>query len=514
MILLWLIAIPLIGGILAWTAERWSTTAPRWIALAATAVPLVLALTLWDGDPGDFWLAEFETSWIPAAGIDFYLAADGLGLLMVLLTFFLGVLSVGISWNTVPSRPGFFYFNLLLILAGTTGVFTALDLFLFFFCWELMVLPMYFIIGIWGHENRNYAAIKFFIFTQASGLLLLIAILGLHYAHAAETGVQTFRYGELLGTELAPGLGMGLMLGFFVAFAVKLPAFPFHTWLADAHTEAPTAGSLILAGLLLKTGGYGLVRFVVPLFPEESAAFAPVAMALGAIGILYGAKLAFAQTDLKRLIAYTSVSHMGFVLVGVFAWNAWAVQGVVVQMIAHGLSTGALFILAGGIQDRLHTRDLNAMGGFWPQAPCMAALALFFAMASLGLPGLGNFVGEFLILLGSFQVNVVATVLAALGLVGATVYSLWIIQRVFHGEPRESKGLTDLSLREITILGVLAAGLLGLGLYPKPVLHMSEPTVRALHETAPPPGAALATGQPENPVAHAVPPNERVPTDP
>ncbi len=490
MILLLLIAIPLIGGLVAWAAGRWSATAPRWIALAATAAPLLLALSLWGTEPDGRWMMSWEAAWIPAAGIDFYLAIDGLSLLLVLLTFVLGVLAVGVSWPNIKTRPGFFYFNLLWILAGTTGVFIALDLFLFFFCWELMVLPMYFLIGIWGHENRNYAAIKFFIFTQASGLLLLIAILGLYFAHGAETGLHTFRYDELLGTTLAPGLGMGLMLGFFIAFAVKLPAFPFHTWLADAHTEAPTAGSLILAGLLLKTGGYGLLRFVVPLFPDAATVFAPVAMTLGAVGILYGAKLAFAQTDLKRLIAYTSVSHMGFVLVGVFAWNAWALQGVVIQMIAHGLSTGALFILAGGIQDRLHTRDLDRMGGFWPQAPRMAALAMFFAMASLGLPGLANFVGEFLILLGSFQASITVTVFAAIGLVGATVYSLWIIQRVFHGRPSHSV-LTDLSFRETTILAVLVIGLLGIGLYPRPVLQTSEPPLQLLLDTAPASASAL-----------------------
>ncbi len=487
MILLLLIAIPIIGGLAAWTAARWSPTAPRWIALGATAIPLVLALSLWGqgSASGGQWIATFDVPWIPAAGIDFHLAIDGLSLLLVLLTYLLGVLSVAVSWNSNENRPGFFFFNLLLILGGTTGVFIALDLFLFFFFWELMVLPMYFLIGIWGHENRNYAAIKFFLFTQASGLLLLIAILGLHFAHFAETGIHTFRYEDLLGTSFPPSLGMGLMLGFFIAFAVKLPAFPFHTWLADAHTEAPTAGSVILAGLLLKTGGYGLLRFVVPIFPEASAVFAPVAMTLGAIGILYGAKLAFAQSDLKRLVAYTSVSHMGFVLIGVFAWNTWAIQGVIVQMIAHGLSTGALFIIAGGIQDRLHTRDMNRMGGFWPHAPRMAALALFFAMASLGLPGLGNFVGEFLVLIGTFQKSIAVAVFATVGIVGATVYSLWIIQRVFHGEAGEATRIADLSVRETVVLSVLVVGLLGLGLYPRSVLQMSEPVASVLQAGAP-----------------------------
>jgi len=486
MILLWLILIPLLGGIATWAAGLRSATAPRWIALASTAAPFLMTLSLWGTEPGDRWIATCDFPWIPASGIAFYLALDGLSLLLLLLTFLLGMLAVLVSWHSVKERTGLFHANLLWILSGTAGVFLALDLFLFFFFWELMVLPMYFMIGIWGHENRTYAAVKFFLFTQSSGLLLLLAILGLHFAHAASTGIATFRYDALLGTTLRPELEMALMLGFFAAFAVKLPAFPFHTWLADAHTEAPTAGSLILAGILLKTGGYGLLRFVHPLFPQASANFAPLAMLLGVIGILYGAKLAFGQTDLKRLIAYTSISHMGFVLLGIFAWNTWALQGVVIQMLAHGLSTGALFILAGGIQDRLHTRELHRMGGFAAIAPRMAAFALFFALASLGLPGLGNFIGEFLVLLGSFQISAATTACAALGIVGATVYSLWIMQRVFHGPHNESVALPDLSVRETAILAIPAAALLWIGLFSTPLLGISAPSVDALQSNQPP----------------------------
>ncbi len=515
MTLLWTLLLPLIGAFAAWAAGLLSPRAPRWISLAAVAAAFACTLSLWGAGQEGRWITTFEAPWIPAAGIEIYLAVDGVSLLLLLLTFFLGAVAILVSWHSVAARPGFFHFNVLLILTGTAGVFSALDLFLFFFCWELMVLPMYFVIGIWGHENRNYAAVKFFLFTQASGLFLLIAILGLHGAHAAETGVSTFRYESLLGTSLPPVLGMGLMLGFFVAFAVKLPAFPFHTWLADAHTEAPTAGSVLLAGLLLKTAGYGLLRFTVPLFPDASATFAPLAMILGVVGILYGAKLAFAQSDLKRLIAYTSISHMGFVLVGVFAWNTWALQGVVVQMIAHGLSTGALFILAGGLQDRLHTRDMNRMGGFWRDAPRMGALAMFFTMASLGLPGLANFVGEFLVLLGTFRESVPTAVFAAIGIIGATVYSLLVIQRVFHGERGEAPRLPDLSLRELAVLALLAAGLLGIGLYPRSVLQVSESSVAALRETtglvaaapdsasAPPTVPAFSTADAPNPPAGA-----------
>jgi NADH-quinone oxidoreductase subunit M len=288
---------------------------------------------------------------------------DGLSLLLVLLTVLLGLMAVVASWSEIRERVGFFHFNLLWVLAGIVGVFLALDLFLFYVFWEMMLVPMYFLIGIWGHESRIYAAIKFFIFTQASSLLMLLAIVTLFFLHHQQFGVYTFDYIALLGTPLGPGMAMWLMLGFFVAFAVKLPVVPFHTWLPDAHTEAPTAGSVILAGLLLKTGAYGLLRFVVPLFPEAARAFAPAAMVLGVIGILYGAVLAFAQTDLKRLVAYTSISHLGFVVLGIFAWNEWALQGAVMQMICHGLSTGALFILVGALQERLQTRDMGRMGG-------------------------------------------------------------------------------------------------------------------------------------------------------
>ncbi len=484
MILFWLIALPALGGVFALLAGRRSPEAARWISIAALAAGFALAIPYLGRATETGWLAEFSLPWIPRLGISFHLAMDGLSLLLVLLTYLLGILSVVVSWRSIDRRVGFFHFNMLWILTGTIGVFIATDLFLFFFFWELMVLPMFLVIGIWGHENRNYAAIKFFIFTQASGLLLLVAIVGLAFAHFHTTGVLTFHYDELLGAELTAVAQMWLMLGFFVAFAVKVPAFPFHTWLADAHSEAPTGGSVILAGVLLKTGGYGLIRFVVPLFPEASAAFAPYAMAMGVAGILYGAKLAFAQSDLKRLIAYTSISHMGFILLGVFSWNELALQGSVVQMICHGFSTGALFILAGCLYDRIHTRDLSRMGGFRDQAPRMAALGLFFAMASLGLPGLGNFIGEFLVLVGAFQASVPLTVLATLGVVAAAVYSLWIVQRVFHGTPHSSSRITDLNLREFGALAVLLIGLLWFGLYPKPLLDTADKPLRELRNHA------------------------------
>jgi NADH-quinone oxidoreductase subunit M len=407
-----------------------------------------------------------------------------LSLLLVILTCFLGLLAVVASWSEIQERVGLFHANVLWVLTGVMGVFLALDLLLFYVFWEVMLVPMYFLISVWGHENRVYAAIKFFIFTQVSSLLMLVAILAFALLHHQHTGVYTFDYMQLLGTPMAATTAMWLMLGFVIAFVVKLPAVPVHTWLPDAHTEAPTAGSVLLAGLLLKTGAYGLLRFVLPLFPTAAQAFAPVAMGLGVLGILYGALLAFAQTDVKRLVAYTSVSHMGFVLLGVFAWNPWALQGAVMEMLCHGLSTGGLFILAGALQERLHTRDLGSMGGLWSTVPRLGGVGMVLAMASLGLPGLGNFVAEFLVLLGAFQVSPVLTIIASIGLVLAAVYALRFVQRTFHGPNTRGWHLPDLTLRDMAIMAVLIASLVWLGLFPQPVLNTADPVLRSLQSPA------------------------------
>jgi NADH-quinone oxidoreductase subunit M len=396
---------------------------------------------------------------------------------MLVLTFFLGIISVIISWREIDSKIGFFHFNLLLILAGITGVFLSLDLFLFYFFWELMLVPMYFLIGIWGHENRTAASNKFFLYTQASGLLMFIAIIALYFVHGHSTGTYTFDYLQLLGTEMNGSTAFFIMLGFLAAFLVKLPVVPLHNWLPDAHTEAPTAGSLILAALLLKTGAYGLLRFIVPLFPSEAVTFAPVGMLLGVAGILYGAKLAFAQTDLKRLVAYTSVSHMGFVILGVFSFNELAYQGVVIQMIAHGISTGALFVLVGQLYERIHTRDINKMGGLWEITPVMGAVGLIFSMASLGLPGLGNFIAELLILIGAFKADILMSCLASLGLIAATVYSLRIVQKVFLGKKNAVWNIHDLTIREKLVSASLVIAIVWLGLFPQPVINTAKPAV-------------------------------------
>ncbi|WP_257668706.1 NADH-quinone oxidoreductase subunit M [Parapedobacter tibetensis] len=489
MILTYLIGILMGGGLLALLLGQWNKSLPKWIALGTVSIGFMLLVSFWiDQSHGvniflsETWMAEYRHDWIPAFGISFHLALDGLSLLLLVLTFFLGILAVLCSWNEVKERVGFYHFNLLWILAGISGVFIAMDLFLFYFFWEVMLIPMYFLIGIWGSEKREYAAYKFFIFTQASGLLMLLAILGIYFIHGSNTGNYTFNYFELLGTTISPDTAFWLMLGFMIAFVVKLPLVPFHSWLPDAHSEAPTAGSLILAGLLLKTGAYGILRFVLPLFPEAAQSVASWAMLLGVIGIIYGAILAYSQTDLKRLIAYTSVSHMGFVILGIFAFNELALQGVIMQLVTHAISTGALFIMAGMLKERLHTRDVRLMGGLWTQMPQMGGTAMLLAMASLGLPGLGNFIAEFLILLGAFKANVWLTVLATCGLIFSAIYSLWLIQQVFLGPKKTPDSVQDFSWREIILMASLILSIIWLGLYPQPVINTARPMINKLEK--------------------------------
>ena len=498
MILPFFILLTLAGGIIAAVLGRFNTAWPRRVSVVVLVADLALAVLFWAASYGPLlaggnWIAEFHIPWVPALGIGLDMAMDGLGLLLVLLTFFLGLAAAGTAWHELR-HPGFFHLCLLWTLAGVVGVFLALDLVLFYFFWELMLIPMFFLIAIWGHENRGYASIKFFIFTQVSGLLMLASILGLFFVHGSETGNFTFYFPELIGSRMDPVVSFLLMLGFAAAFAVKLPVFPFHPWLPDAHTEAPTAGSVILAGLLLKTGAYGFLRFALPLFPESSLALSPMAIFLGIIGILYGAMMAYSQDDIKRLVAFTSVSHMGFVLLGIYIGTAIALQGAILQIICHGLSTGALFIIAGALQDRIGTRELDKMGGLWSSMPRLGGFALFFALASMGLPGIGNFVAEFLILLGTFEVNTTAAILGSLGFVLSTVYSLNMMRRVFFG-PSRPPGVSvhaDLSRREALILVPMILLLLWFGFYPQPLFKTTGP------------GIAVSSGRPATNAAKGI----------
>ena len=518
MTLLCLLMIPFVGGLLCWPLWRFGAGHARHIALGTTTLLLALAVGLWltgdysqtllpsPGHAAGHWVQQLSVAWIPRLGIRFSLGLDGLSLLLVTLTALLGLLSVACSWREIQTDTGFFYMNLLWTLGGVIGVFLATDLFLFFLFWEVMLVPMFFLIALWGHDipggrPRLYAALKFFIFTQSAGLIMLVAILALVFVHYRTSGVLTFGYADLLATPLGASTGMWIMLGFFVGFAAKLPVVPLHSWLPDAHSQAPTAGSVVLAGVLLKTAAYGLLRFVVPLFPAAAAQFAPVAMWLGVLGIVYGAVCAFAQNDTKRLVAYTSISHMGFIVLGVFAGTQEALQGVIMQILAHGISAAGLFILCGELFERLDTRDLRKMGGLWARFSNLPQFGLFFILASLGLPGLGNFLGEFLILLGTFKSHPGLASLAAVGLVLSAVYSLILMQRTFYGKATDDTPLPDLDHREFAVLSTLVVAMIWLGLYPRPFFAVSRASTKALEALY----APTTTGPAASPIARIAP---------
>jgi len=463
----------LFAGGLTWRAEyHWQGSA-KWLALIALALLATVFAVFVMSASNDFAQLQVlsRVSWIESFNIEYSIALDQLSIVLITLTWLLAIICVLVSWREIQSNVGFYYFNLLLTIAGIIGVFVAVDMFLFFFFWEVMLLPMTAIIAIWGHENRQFAALKFFIFTQVSSLLMLVAIIGTGYFHLMQTGQLSFYYPDWLLLDIPLSISQYLMFGFFIAFAVKLPSVPVHSWLPDAHTQAPTAGSVLLAGVLLKTGAYGLIRFVIFLFPQASLQFAPIAATLGVVSIIYGAKMAFAQQDFKRLVAYSSISHMGFVMLALFAFNSTSYQGAIVTLVAHGLSSAALFALAGMIYQRIHSRNLTDMGGFWHSAPRMGGFALAFAGAAFGLPGLANFIGEFFSLVGAFQVMPAFTIIAALGLIGSAIYGMVLFQTSFQGAAKQD--IIDLQLRELLICGSLLLMLLAIGLYPTLLLKFS-----------------------------------------
>lgn len=463
----------LFTGALAWFSEnRWQGSA-KWLALivlALLATVFTIFVISYD-QPFENLQVLTRVSWIQTFNIEYSIALDQLSIVLIALTWLLAIICVLVSWQEIKQKAGFYYFNLLATIAGIIGVFVAVDMFLFFFFWEVMLLPMTAIIAIWGHEKRHFAALKFFIFTQVSSLLMLVAIIATGYFHLLATGELSFHYLDWLALDMPLSLTQYLMLGFFIAFAVKLPSVPVHSWLPDAHTQAPTAGSVLLAGVLLKTGAYGLIRFVIFLFPQASMQFAPIAATLAVISIVYGAKMAFAQQDFKRLVAYSSISHMGFVMLALFAFNSIAFQGAIITMIAHGLSSAALFSMAGMIYLRIHSRNLTDMGGFWQSAPRMGGFALAFASAAFGLPGLANFIGEFFSLVGVFQVMPTFAIIAALGLIGSAIYGMVLFQSSFQGTAKQE--ILDLSHRELLICSSLFLMLLVIGLYPNLLLNFS-----------------------------------------
>ncbi len=479
-----LILLLLGAGVVAWVSERVNTTLPNWIALITFIAATLWVLVIWFNGPDTSGLyADLNREWIPRFGIYLHLRVDALSLMLIGLTTFLGIVAVVSSWTETKTRHGFFQFNILWVMAGVVGVFSAFDLFLFFFFWEVMLIPMYFLIAIWGHEDKEYASMKFFLFTQISGLLMLVAIVALVWINYDISGVLTFDYDVLKKANLDIATARLLMLGFFIAFMTKLPSVPVHTWLPDAHTQAPTAGSVILAGILLKTGAYGIIRFVVPMFNEASREFWIWGMSLGVVSILYGGYLAYSQTDFKRLVAYSSIAHMGFILVGVYSFSKLGTQGAIITMIAHGFSTAALFMMAGALQERLHTREMSKMGGLWVRAPRMGAVTMFFVVASVGMPGLGNFIGEFLVLIGAFQKSVVLTVFAAIGIVVAAVYGLSLMQRSFQGVPNpDVPKVHDFAFREMSVMVLLMIALIWVGIYPQSLLQMTAPLLSGLIE--------------------------------
>src|SRR5438552_1104220 len=458
---------------------RSSGRAIRLFSLIACLATFVLSLHLLyhvDGNNPGMQLEE-SAPWIETRtfNIRHHLGVDGISLFLVLLTTFLTPLAILSSWRSIQDRLKPYMICMLTLETGMLGVFLALDLVLFYIFWEVMLVPMYFLIGVWGGENRIYAAVKFILYTMAGSLLMLLAILYLFYAN----GGTTFDLVEIsrnLATgvlRLSPGAELWLFLAFLLAFAIKVPLFPFHTWLPDAHVEAPTAGSVILAGVLLKMGTYGLLRFCLPLFPSAALAAAPYLSVVALIGIVYGALVAMVQPDLKKLVAYSSVSHMGLVVLGIFAFTLQGLEGATFQMLNHGLSTGALFLLVGMIYDRRHTRMISEFGGLWRQMPLYAVFFMVVMFASIGLPGLNGFVGEFLILLGTFEFNRLFAVLAALGIILGAVYMLWMYQRVMYGEitHEENRHLSDLSGREIALLVPVVLLIVWIGIYPRPFLR-------------------------------------------
>ena len=481
-----LICLPLAGAVCLfpfWQREEWVKQA----ALAVAVLELVLSVgglwlfhdTVTQGRAGAFFLQQ-DAPWIERFGIRYTLGMDGISLLMVVLTSFLTVIALLVSWKAITERVALFYALLLVMETGILGVFLSLDLILFYLFWEVMLVPMFLLIGIWGHGRRIYTAVKFFLYTLAGSLLMLLAIIGVYLIHGAHSGTYTFSLPSLTATPMAPQTAGWLYAAFLLAFAIKVPLFPVHTWLPDAHTDAPTAGSVILAGLLLKTGAYGIIRFGYPLFPQAAAAFTPVLSVLAVIGIVYGSWVAFAQTDMKRLVAYSSVGHMGFVALGIAAWTPVSLSGSVFQMVNHGITTGALFAMVGMLDERAATRDIDAFGGVWGKIPLFSAFFLLFSMASAGLPGLNNFAGEFIILAGSFRVLPLAAVAALIGIILPLVYTVRLLQDVLFGVERRAMPLADLSLREGGILALLAITVVYLGLHPAPLLELLKVPVEML----------------------------------
>jgi NADH-quinone oxidoreductase subunit M len=489
MLLSFILFLPLLGALLALIFRR-SPEACRWSSLGIALLDLCLVVSLFGLDlqpqsgPVGKWLLSEDAQWISRFGIRYSLGLDGISLMLILLTAFLTVLCILVSWRQITDRVGAFHFFLLCMETGVLGVFLAVDLFLFYLFWEFQIVPMFFLIGMWGHERRTYATVKFILYTLFGSLLMLVALVALYLQHGAQTGQYTFALNLLVRTKLSGTAEFWIYSAFLLAFLIKIPVFPVHSWLPDAHPEAPTAGSVILAGLLLKTGAYALIRFGFPIFPAAARHSVPLLLVVGLVGLFYAAWIALSQRDLKRLVAYSSIAHMGIVVIGIAVWNSMTLSGAVLQMVNHGLTTSALFILVGMLDERTRSREIADFGGLWGKIPYFSGFFFLFSLASLGLPGLNNFVGEFLVLIGAFAQRPVVAGLGFAGLALTVVFVLRLVQGTLFGETRgvriREAGIPDLSAREAAILIPLAAAVIFLGWYPRPVLDLFRGPVEGL----------------------------------
>ncbi len=488
-----LIFLPVFGAAVVLLVKRAQESLIKWVTLTVSTVAFILSVPLFTSFDKSTHLMQFveRHQWIPSWGITYYVGIDGISVLFVLLTTLVTILCTLISWNSIRTKVKEFYIAILIMEGAMIGVFSSLDFFLFYLFWEAMLIPMYLLIGVWGGPNRIYAAIKFFLYTFVGSVLMLVGIIVLYF-----NAGQTFDILELMKRTYPYQMQLWLFWAFFAAFAVKVPMFPVHTWLPDAHTEAPTAGSVILAAVLIKMGAYGFLRFSIPLFPDAAKAMTAPMLTLSVIAIIYGAVVCLAQTDLKRLIAYSSVSHMGFVTLGIFALNTQGLEGGILQMINHGVVTGALFLSVGVIYDRTHSREIGDYGGLASVLPVYAAFFMVFTLASIGLPGLNGFVGEFLIILGGFSASKWAGVLAATGVIIGAAYMLWLYQRVFFMETNQKVGgLNDMDAREILTLLPMIILIFWIGIYPDTFLSFMHPSVENLLKRLDSAGQGTAVGR-------------------
>jgi NADH-quinone oxidoreductase subunit M len=487
-ILIWIVFLPLVGALAILFVKKTSFTALKMTALGFSIADFILTIIVFLNFDGSYVGMQFRTPsviWIQSLGVTFSFGVDGISILLVMLTPFLSVIAIASAWNAVRDKLKGFLISMLFLETGILGVFLANDLFLFYLFWEVMLVPMYFLIGIWGGPRKIYAAVKFVLFTMFGSLLMLLAVIKLYLMSSPDPATRTTDLMTIMNLNVPPHIQTWLFLAFGLAFAIKVPLFPFHTWLPDAHVEAPTAGSIILAGVLLKMGTYGFLRFCLPIFPAATLQFVPYVSVLALIGIIYGALVAMVQKDVKSLVAYSSVAHLGFVMLGMFSLTEQGMSGSIIQMVNHGISTGALFLLVGMIYERRHTRLISDFGGIAHVMPVFATLFLIVTLSSIGLPGTNGFVGEFLILLGTLKSNITYAVIGTAGIVLAAVYMLWMVQRVFFGEVNDdlNKKLVDLGWREKIITAALVVMVFWIGIYPQTFLKKIEPSVKHLIET-------------------------------